>query len=35
MCENPETFKNYLMPVLEKIRSGERAPSKDKAEAKA
>jgi pimeloyl-ACP methyl ester carboxylesterase len=35
MCENPETFKNYLMPVLEKIRSGERASSKDKAEAKA
>jgi len=35
MCENPETFKEYLMPVLEKVRGGERASSKDKAEAKA
>jgi pimeloyl-ACP methyl ester carboxylesterase len=26
MCENPETFKKYLMPVLEKIEAGAREP---------
>jgi pimeloyl-ACP methyl ester carboxylesterase len=24
MCENPETFKRYLMPVLEKVAAGQR-----------
>jgi pimeloyl-ACP methyl ester carboxylesterase len=25
--ENPEVFKRYLMPVLEKVRAGEREPA--------
>jgi pimeloyl-ACP methyl ester carboxylesterase len=25
MCENPQTFRHYLMPVLEKIAAGQRA----------
>lgn len=28
MCENPATFKEYLMPVLEKVRAAEREPAK-------
>ena len=40
MCENPEVFKKYLMPVLERIAeydrdrrpaSGERHPSREEA----
>ncbi len=33
MCENPETYKEYLMPVLEKIMSTEREPARAGAEA--
>jgi len=28
MCENPATFKEYLMPVLEKVRAAERGKAK-------
>jgi pimeloyl-ACP methyl ester carboxylesterase len=28
MCENPATFKEYLMPVLEKVRTAERGKAK-------
>jgi pimeloyl-ACP methyl ester carboxylesterase len=32
MCENPEVYKEYLMPVLEKIQAAEREPAKAGAE---
>ncbi len=35
MCENPATFKEYLMPVLERIQAGGRESAKAKAKAKA
>ncbi len=31
MCENPATFKEYLMPVLEKVRATDRKPAKTSA----
>ena len=33
MCENPVTFKEYLMPVLEKVRAAERKPAEASAKA--
>ena len=32
MCENPEVYTEYLMPVLEKIQAVEREPAKAGAE---